>query len=361
MRRGVQKIFIIGGMLLGLPMLGIITSRLPLSPYLEFPPETRYVIKSPYSLPVFTGLALVIILVLLPFVHRVIWAVKRSSPFQKSTQPFPWWGWLAVLSLVSSWVLAWNRFAWFVVFQPHTFPMLWFSFIILLNAIKYRRTGRCLLTHRTRFFLWLFPLSALFWWFFEYLNRFVQNWHYSGVHYGPWQYFWLATLSFSTVLPVVLSMSDWLLSFSWVEKGFSDFVVIRLSRPKVLAGCVFVLAGCSLFLIGIFPNFLFPLLWVSPLLVMVSLQALLRETHVLQRIEKGDWQFVIASALAALICGFFWEMWNIHSLSKWTYSIPLVDRFRIFEMPILGYLGYLPFGLECTAVSLLLADKITSE
>ena len=44
-------------------------------------------------------------------------------------------------------------------------------------------------------------------------------------------------------------------------------------------------------------------------------------------------------------------MWNIHSLAKWIYEVPLVGRFKIFEMPVLGYAGYLPFGLECYVIA----------
>ena len=55
--------------------------------------------------------------------------------------------------------------------------------------------------------------------------------------------------------------------------------------------------------------------------------------------------------LAALICGCFWEMWNVFSLEKWIYTVPFVDRFHIFEMPLLGYAGYLPFGLECAVAA----------
>jgi hypothetical protein len=51
--------------------------------------------------------------------------------------------------------------------------------------------------------------------------------------------------------------------------------------------------------------------------------------------------------MAALICGLFWEMWNYYSAAKWAYSIPFVDAFHLFEMPLLGYGGYIPFGLEC--------------
>jgi len=55
--------------------------------------------------------------------------------------------------------------------------------------------------------------------------------------------------------------------------------------------------------------------------------------------------------MAALVCGFFWEMWNYYSLAKWVYSIPYVHRFQLFEMPVLGYLGYLPFGLLCIEIA----------
>ena len=48
--------------------------------------------------------------------------------------------------------------------------------------------------------------------------------------------------------------------------------------------------------------------------------------------------------------GFFWEMWNFYSYPKWIYQIPFVDFLRVFEMPILGYGGYIPFALELFAM-----------
>lgn len=65
-------------------------------------------------------------------------------------------------------------------------------------------------------------------------------------------------------------------------------------------------------------------------------------------------------ALAALICGVFWELWNFCSLAHWEYTVPFVQRFELFHMPLLGYAGYLPFGLECLAVAdLCLARKFS--
>ena len=56
-------------------------------------------------------------------------------------------------------------------------------------------------------------------------------------------------------------------------------------------------------------------------------------------------------ALAALCCGFFWEFWNWQSFENnanfWRYDLPYVHVGEIFEMPFLGYSGYLFFGVEC--------------
>jgi hypothetical protein len=67
----------------------------------------------------------------------------------------------------------------------------------------------------------------------------------------------------------------------------------------------------------------------------------------------GDWRPLWLAALAALVCGFFWEFWNWHSVARWEYHVPYVDRFHLFEMPLLGYAGYLPFGLQCVAAATL--------
>lgn len=51
-----------------------------------------------------------------------------------------------------------------------------------------------------------------------------------------------------------------------------------------------------------------------------------------------------------MMCGVLWELWNYGSAAKWPYSVPYVQRFHLFEMPLLGYAGYLPFGALCALV-----------
>ena len=352
LQRFLLKFSVLAAMLLGLPLIGVFVAGFPVTRYLEFPPQSRYVQQAPFSWPAFFVIVFLIIASVLPPAIKGIQSY-RKTPHPAATPtacPFPWWGWIGIFTGMIAWILAWTRFAWFAGFQAHTFSPLWFSYILVINALCLRRTGRCLMTERPGFFLLLFPASAAFWWFFEYLNRFVQNWYYVGVQFSPWAYFWYATLPFSTVLPSVLSTRQFLLGAGWISRGYARTRPIELWHPvPAAAGCL-VLSAAGLAGIGVWPNYLFPFLWVSPLLIIIGLQTLMKERHLFSQTAAGDWRGAVAAVLAAIICGGFWEMWNYLSLAKWEYSIPLVQRLHIFEMPLLGYAGYLPFGLECAVI-----------
>lgn len=348
---------IAGTMLIGLPLAGCLLAGHALSRYLEFPPQTRYVVHAPFS-----AWAFFVYSVFILFAVGLLVAAGSRKPVEKqtitapSTRRFPWWGWVSLLVCGVSWTLAWTRMPWFSALQPHTFFPLWFSFIILINAVCFYRSGRCMLFNRPVYFFRLFWVSAFFWWFFEYLNRFVQNWYYTGSVYSPLTYFLLATLSFSTVLPAVLGMRDLLRTFPFIENRFYRLKPRPLNHPTVFAWLCLLFAGVGLAGIGLLPDLLFPLLWVSPLLVITGLQQHYGRPHIFSEGAGGDWRPVVSAALAALICGFFWEMWNFYSLARWTYSVPLVHRFQLFEMPLLGYAGYLPFGLECAVMGSLFGE-----
>ena len=59
---------------------------------------------------------------------------------------------------------------------------------------------------------------------------------------------------------------------------------------------------------------------------------------------------MVCLAVGCLVCGFFWEMWNVLSYLKWIYHVPFVGVLHVFEMPLLGYLGYIPFSWELFAL-----------
>lgn len=351
-RETLLKLLILSALLIGLPLSGVALSGEPVARYLEFPPLTRYVEHAPVAWPAFVvvaalSLALFVGLAYLLVPGRSVPAVSRTV----GATSFPGWGWLGAVLLAVSWTLAWTRFDWFRPLQPYTFTPLWLSYILLLNALTYRRTRRCLLTERPRFFLLLFPLSALFWWYFEFLNRFVQNWYYVGIEtFSPVEYVLHATLAFSTVLPAVISTTDWLRSCTTLGAARCS-ITTETAPPRWVAVALMVAACLGLGGIGVWPDVLFPLLWVAPLVLVVALQVLFGERTIFAQAARGDWRVVSLPALAALICGLFWELWNYFSYAKWIYSIPLVHRFEIFEMPLLGYAGYLPFGLECAVIA----------
>jgi hypothetical protein len=350
--------FLLPLLLVMLPLAGPIIKGVDLAPYLEFPPLTRYLPHAPFSWPVFILLALLPTSVLSILIRRY---VQVSGPgvtatFQKHS--LPWWGYGGFMLTGISWFLAWNRFHWFEPMQAYTFFPLWLGYIVCMNSLTHMLKGRCLLMNRPRFFLALFPLSSIFWWFFEYLNRFVQNWHYLGVeNLSATEYIFHASLCFSTVLPAVQSTEEFLASFPRLAAPLKNWQPLISQKPQLWGWLILILAVPSLAGISIYPDYLFPMLWLAPLLIIVGVQTVCREDTIFRDLPRGDWRALWLPALAALTCGFFWEMWNLKSLAHWEYSVPFVQRFHIFEMPVLGYGGYLPFGLECMVVSRML-DRI---
>jgi hypothetical protein len=346
----VAPLIILTALLLGLPMLGATSTGHPISLYFGFWPYTSYVLQAPFSWSVFVaiGTGALFAGAVFIFLYRPCRCEVRVHAGRRR---FPWWGWLSGFLVVCFWILAWTRLQWFKPLQYHTFAPLWVSYVIFVNALTYRRTGRSMLTHRTRYLLSLFPASSLFWWYFEYLNRFARNWYYEGQElFTPVSFVVNATLAFSTVLPAVISTAELLESYPALgQTGFRRPLV--LNNPRAHAGAMLALASCGLIGIAAWPEDWYPVLWISPLLIVVSLQMLLNEDNLFQKLQRGEWQVITVPALAALVCGFLWEMWNKYSYPKWSYSIPYIQRFEIFEMPLLGYLGYLPFGLQCRVVA----------
>lgn len=347
----------------GLPLVGVAWMGMPVSQYLEFPPTTRYVQHEPFAWPVFIGLAALILAVVLPFEICVLRSRGKIVSFlNQNGRGFPWWGQAGLLFGIAAWVLAWTRFDWFEPFQRYTFSPLWFSYILVLNAWTWKRSGRCMMIDRPRMFAALFVLSAVFWWYFEYLNRFVQNWYYEGVGFiTPVEYGFFATLPFSTVLPAVLGTYELLKTNLRIGAGLDDFVRISVKGRRGVAVIGLLAAGGGMAGLAVWPDYLFPLLWLSPLLIITCVKKIAGEATVFSPVGEGRWRNLYLLALASFMCGGFWEMWNYLSLAQWKYAVPFVGDLKLFEMPLLGYAGYLPFGIECAVVAQFAGFKIGEE
>ncbi len=235
-----------------------------------------------------------------------------------------------------------RRVSYFFPVEPITtytfFSFLWLGFILFVDSLVKLRTKHSRLTDNPKSFFLLFPISAFLWWFYEVLNFFIDNWNYAGIGKPEWLMF---SIAFSTVLPAILETSDLLSSFDFFKKIKTK---IKLTDRKLL---IIVMLGITcLILPFVIPKYTFALVWVSMFLLLDPINYLTRQPSILGSMKKGSGTLLWTLMIGTLICGFFWEFWNFWAPAKWFYTVPFVGFFKIFEMPILGYLGYLPFGLS---------------
>jgi hypothetical protein len=316
--------------------------------FFEFPPLTQYIRHAPFSWPVFVVFG---VLELLGFglLAKPQWfgfdRGNWKSPI--ANWRLPSWAWLGLLLNVLSWICAWGRFAWLGFMQDHMFFPLWLGYILVMDGLVFRRTGSSILSRSPREFIALFPASAVVWWYFEFLNRFMQNWWYEGVtSYGGLHYALFATLCFSTVLPAIFETTEWLSSFAWFRTAYSNGP--RWSAVKTPTLYAIISVGVlGLMLLAMFPNAFFFMTWLAPLAILAGGLGLAGAPTPFSDLKDGNYSRIFTLAAAALVCGFFWEMWNFFSLPKWYYTVSYVTRWKIFEMPAVGYAGYLPFGPIC--------------
>jgi hypothetical protein len=343
-------------MVIGLPLLGAWIGGRDLDEFFRFPPP----LVVPLSYVRFSWAAALAVLSLLivvfvPWVARLCRTVGRSAPIPSACpepRHFPFWLLIALCWTAGWWVLAWGRWAWFEPLQRYTFFPLWLGFIVVVNGVTERRTGSCLMRRVPGRWLALFAASAACWWVFEWLNRFVRNWHYLNVaDFGPMAYALHATVCFATVLPAVSAVAEWLDAHprwtAFVAQGPAWRWLGRRDTAVILA----IMSCVSLVGTGIWPEWTYPSLWISPLALLLAASVLKGRAGLAHEMARGNWSRAATWMIAALVCGFFWELWNWRSAAKWIYTVPGVERWHLFEMPALGYAGYLPFGLECLLVT----------
>ena len=261
-------------------------------------------------------------------------------------------GWAGALLIALAWPLNWGLpgLRTHLLFFP-----LWLGYALLVDALVLRRRGTSILTRSPRNFALLFACSAPAWWLFEAFNARTHNWQYlGGDRFGALAYFSLTTLSFSTVMPAVFETAELARSAGWVR---------RLPRGPSLEptrGLLLAMLGVGIAMLVLsmtWPERFYPFLWGSAFFLAEPVNAWRGRPSLLTPLAGGDWRPAAALAVGALVCGFFWEMWNFWSYPKWTYNTPGVEFMHVFEMPALGFLGYPAFGLELWALLYLLAPR----
>ena len=266
----------------------------------------------------------------------------RSGPTVSMSYPLRLWGGVALM-LVSWWL------AWFgpTPIREHVFFPLWLGYILAVDGLTARRVGTSLYSRDPRRFALLFAFSIPLWWLFEFANRYLGNWQYLlPWPYHPVQYALLASLAFSTVMPAIFVTAELLRTFAPFARS-RYWLRLDPGRVGLIALAV---AGLALFFLSLaFPRYLFPFVWIGLFLALDPLNAILGHPSVTAQVREGRWDTVLVLFAAGLTCGWFWELWNVFSMPKWVYDVPFVGSPKLFEMPVLGYGGYLPFALEVFA------------
>jgi hypothetical protein len=180
-------------------------------------------------------------------------------------------------------------------------------------------------------------LSVPIWWWFELVNLRVGNWEYLGSVTYVWPvYLALSTVAFSIVLPA--------LDAAWglfIRQGVSS---VGRAGPKGWHLGEMALGTALQSLVFALPALFFFAVWLAPFLVLDGLVGPQGGRSLAWDLRRGRWRLAVAVAAGGLLCGILWEFWNFWATPKWVYHVPWADFGRLFEMPILGYGGYIPFA-----------------
>ena len=278
----------------------------------------------------------------------------------------PWWFYVGLVIFAVCWIVMWGQYEALGAIRYFMFVPLWWGFTLFLDGIVYyRRQGVSFISTRPWLLLGCGVFSMFGWYYFEYLNFFVlQNWFYPYLDLlpAPFTYLW-SFITFSTVWPSLFVWYQLLDTYPAIGNRYTNGPQTAIGKR----GCwLWMLIGAVMTVITpIWPDQLFWLIWVGPLLIIASGLALLKVWTPFTDMQQGDWSKVMTIALATLCNSVCWEMWNYWSAPNnpnfWHYNLPYVHEFLVFEMPVLGFSGYLFFGPVCWVCWILCAKLIGVE
>jgi hypothetical protein len=227
-----------------------------------------------------------------------------------------------------------------------SYDLSWWSAILFADAVVHLRTGSSILISRPRGFLGLAIASAPYWLLYECANLRLANWYYVGVPADLFTRTVGVFVSFATVLPGVLEVDALIASFS----PRSDRPPGARKIHRGVGDSLRIAGAASLILPLLFPRAAYPLIWGAAFLLLEPWLAERDERSLLGRLVDGDRRPLLRMIAAGLATGAMWETWNWRSPAKWIYTVPLFEDGKLFEMPYLGFIGFVPFALGCHSV-----------
>lgn len=221
------------------------------------------------------------------------------------------------------------------------FPLCWAGVLVALEGIAGLRRGSSPFTTPADFVACA-GASILFWDIFELVDLRLHNWWYTGVSPNPFASAAFGAVSFATVLPAVRL---------GLHALHVPTAVVAPERRRL----ALVATGAAMLILALaFPRIAFPLAWIFLWPLGEALASLLPRRALATPLESRAF-FRIAALGIPL--GLVWESLNSGCERGWVYTVPFFERWKLFEMPLPGYLGYLPFLLEAAA-ALALLDRL---
>jgi hypothetical protein len=233
-------------------------------------------------------------------------------------------------------------------------PIMWTGYILLVDGVILSRKGTSLLSRHPREFAILAVISIASWEIFEGYNVLLQNWRYTNLPESfavrLIGYAW----SFATISPGMF------LTYELLEDllpGENPEKSPRLSDGLFYTLVIFGLACVVVPLIWPSPH-MTPLVWIGWAFFLDPINQRLGERSFVSELFSGKARAILIMFLAGLVCGILWEFWNFWAATKWEYHVPYLGHIKIFEMPVLGFLGFLPFAVESYAIYIFLRRLI---
>ena len=262
------------------------------------------------------------------------------------SRPLPAHGWLGLVALLCA------EFLMFRGVEPvatYFNPLAWTAYILLADAATFAISGHSRLREEGRGFLKMAALSVLLWLIFEAYNLRLANWTYVGLPQSRLQSWFGYAWSFATITPGIFMTAGLVESFGWFRHESRP---VHLSRNAEMGSMIF---GAALLLTPILlPRsmgmYMFALVWLGFLFLLEPVNHHLLLPSFLNDLARGYRGRLYSFLIAGPVCGWLWEFWNYWARAKWVYTFPILQQWKMFEMPLPGYLAYPVFALECFAM-----------
>ncbi len=320
--------------------------------------------KAPFSWIIFIGVALggvgLACLYLFPnwFGFR---KVATPAPLKIKKVKFPLWFWIGLIAWGTSVFFLWTKSNGPVLFLHWSdFPLFWGLVLMIDGWVYVRNGGKSMISERVQEVVGIGVSSAMGWMLFEYLNFFVDdNWFYPFGNIIDREQFLLYAIIISTgLIPLAFVFYSLFNTFPILKNRYTDGPKIIL--PEIIKSILILVSLGSLLAAGLFPDIMFFSLWLSPALLIALVLDKIGIWTPIRSIGKGNWRPSLIFGLTYLAAGLCLECENYFSgfhsgrevtfteaPAYWQYDLPYVNDFHLFEMPILGFLGYIPFGIYC--------------